>query len=187
MRVQFFLLVALLLFARGCDFYSTSLWFCDSPTDETNPLVWVLGFGWTGLVFVNVVLVLGVIYTFYYYSFRHRPVPLHSTVNNWQDYMSMVYFNEKGKAHKILYSMPVNRRTLLGHMGYVLIRVLILASFLATVHNLCQFYQVTWYAIFRGVVGQPRVVIYALIVWSIYFFSRKIWIKEFRKTRGNEH
>ena len=38
MKVKFILLTFLLLFARGCDFYSTSLWFFqkDGIKDERN-------------------------------------------------------------------------------------------------------------------------------------------------------
>ncbi|MBK8747870.1 MAG: hypothetical protein IPM04_08350 [Saprospiraceae bacterium] len=45
MKIKFFLLTFLVLFSRGCDFYSTSLWFFDNPTGETNPLYRYFGVG----------------------------------------------------------------------------------------------------------------------------------------------
>jgi hypothetical protein len=48
MKLKFFLLTFLLLFSRGCDFYSTSLWFFDNPTGEQNPLYQFLA--WAGPV-----------------------------------------------------------------------------------------------------------------------------------------
>ena len=73
MKLKFFLLTFLLLFARGCDFYSTSLWFFqpDGPSGETNPLVRIFGFGFTGLVVTNIIIVGLMIYAFYYYSFKY--------------------------------------------------------------------------------------------------------------------
>lgn len=59
MRLKFFFLTAILLFARGCDFYSTSLWFLDNPKGETNPLFRFFGLGWTGLYVLTRVTIVG--------------------------------------------------------------------------------------------------------------------------------
>jgi len=64
-------LTFLLLFSRGCDFYSTSLWFFENPAGETNPLASILGFGWTGLVVTNIIIVGLIIFCFYYYTFKY--------------------------------------------------------------------------------------------------------------------
>ncbi len=57
MKLKFFILTFFLLFARGCDFYSTRLWFFDDPTGEQNPLYRFFGTGWTGLIIVNLIIV----------------------------------------------------------------------------------------------------------------------------------
>ncbi|MBK9643389.1 MAG: hypothetical protein IPO72_19450 [Saprospiraceae bacterium] len=95
MKLKFFLLTFLLVFARGCDFYSTSLWFFDNPTGEQNPLYKFFGIGWTGLIAVNVIVVGLIIYAFYFYSFKYKSTRQTSS-NNLPDFVSELYFNEKG-------------------------------------------------------------------------------------------
>jgi len=187
MKIKFFLLTFFVLFARGCDFYSTSLWFFqpNGPKGETNPLTSILGFGWTGLVISNVILVGLIIYAFYYYSFKYKPKRLSSVPAKLTDFVSELYFNEKGKFYNILFRMPNNKKVLLAHSGYVLIRVLIIGSFLATIHNLCQFYDVHVYNTYREIVKRPLFVIYALIFFSTLYFMLKAWNKEYEFTKNN--
>lgn len=185
MKSKFFLLTFLLLFARGCDFYSTRLWFFDNPTGEQNPLYKFFGVGWTGLIIVNVIIVGLIIYAFYYYSFKYRTTKIKSSSNTLTDFVSELYFNEKGRFLEIFYKTPKNKKTLLAHSGYVLIRVLIFVSFLATIHNLCQFYNISFYNSFRDLVGRPLYVIYGLMIISIFYFSYRLLDKEYRQTINN--
>ena len=92
MKLKFFVLTFLLLFARGCDFYSTSLWFFDNPTDEQNILYKYFGVGWTGLIISNVIIVGIIVYAFYYYTFKYSPTKFKSTSNNLPDFVSELYF-----------------------------------------------------------------------------------------------
>lgn len=183
MKFKFLSMTFLLLFARGCDFYSTRLWFFDDPSGETNPLARYLGFGWNGLILVNILVCVGIILCFYYYSFRYTRGKTAGKPENLRDYISERYFNQKGKFHQVFYKNPKNRDTMLGHLGYVLMRVAIFGSFLATIHNLCQFYQVPAYDTFREIVGRPLYVIYGLILASVAFFSWRLWNREFQLAR----
>ena len=180
MKIKFYLLTFLLLFARGCDFYSTSLWFFDNPSGEQNPLYKFFGVGWTGLIIANLIIVGLIIYAFYYYSFKYNATKIRSTSNNLTDYVSEIYFNEKGRFLEIFYKTPKNKKTLLAHSGYVLVRVLIFVSFLATIHNLGQFYNISLYNSFRDLVGRPLYVIYGLMIISIFYFSFRLWHKEYK-------
>lgn len=180
MKTKFFLLTFLLLFARGCDFYSTSLWFFDNPSGETNPLARILGFGWTGLLVSNGIIIGLIIFAFYFYSFRYKPSYSFSVPSKFTDFISLLYFNEKGRFFDVFYKVPKNKKILLAHAGYVLVRVVIFGSFLATFHNLCQFYNVSFYHSFRELVGRPLFAIYALLLLSLVFFSYCLWNKEFR-------
>ena len=101
MKLKFIVLTFLLLFARGCDFYSTSLWFFDNPTGETNPLTSILGFGWYGLLASNAIIIGLIIYAFYYYSFRYKIKKTNTTSTKLTDYVSELYFNEKGKYERL--------------------------------------------------------------------------------------
>ena len=88
MKSRFLLLTVLLLFARGCDFYSTSLWFFDDPTGEQNPLYRVFGIGWTGLIIVNVIVVGLIVYAFHYYTFTYSKKRIMSSADNLADFIS---------------------------------------------------------------------------------------------------
>ena len=98
------------------------------------------------------------------------------------DFVSELYFNEKGRFIELLYKTPKNKSTLLAHIGYVLVRVVIISSFLATFHNICQFYNLSFYNTFREIVGRPLYVIYGIIFTSFIFFSYRVWTKEYRLT-----
>jgi len=175
-------LTFLLLFSRGCDFYSTSLWFFENPTGETNPLYGFFGVGWTGLIIANIIVVGLITYAFYYYSFKYSTIKIKSSSNNRTDFVSELYFNEKGHFLETFYKTPKNKMTMLAHSGYVLVRVVIFVSFLATIHNLCQFYNISFYNSFRDLVGRPLYVIYGLMIISFFYFSYRLWNKEYRQT-----
>lgn len=179
--LKFFVLTALMLFSRGCDFYSTSLWFFqpNGMAGEMNPLTRFFGVGWNGLIFTNVLLVCLIVWAFYHYTFRYKPVPLSVRPDNFRDYVSQAYFYEKGKFHQVFYRTPKNRRVMFAHLGYVLIRVVIVGSFLATIHNLCQFYEVGVYDTFREVVKRPLYVISGIIIFSVFYFYYKVLHKEY--------
>lgn len=185
MKTKFFLLTFLLLFARGCDFYSTSLWFFDNPTGEQNPLYKFFGVGWTGLIISNMVVSGLIIYAFYYYSFKYAPKILNTKPSKLTDYVSEIYFNEKGRFLEVFYKTPKNKKTLLAHSGYDLIRVLIIASFMATIHNLCQFYDVSIYNSFREIVIRPLYVIYGLMIFLMFFFALRLWKKEYELSKSS--
>lgn len=179
MKAKFVLLTILLLFARGCDFYSTSLWFFDNPSHETNPLTQVFGFGWTGLILSNLIIVGLIIYGFYFYSFKYTRPKMSNRPDGLLDFVSELYFGEKGRIHQMFYKIPKNKKIFIGHTGFVLIRVMIIASFLATIHNLCQFYDVAIYDTFREIVRRPMFVIYGLIISSYIYFTYSIWKSEY--------
>lgn len=181
MKLKFIILTVILLFARGCDFYSTSLWFFDNPTGETNPLYRFFGVGWTGLIIANIIIVGLIIYAFYFYSFNYKTTRQTSSTK-LTDFVSELYFNEKGRFFDVFYKTPKNKLTLLAHSGYVLTRVVIVGSFLATFHNVCQFYDLTFYNTFREIVGRPLYVIYGLILLSFIYFLFRLWSKEYQMT-----
>lgn len=183
MKIKFLLLTFLLLFARGCDFYSTGLWFFDNPTGEQNLLYRFFGVGWAGLIITNAILVGLIIYWFYYYSFKYSIGNVSTKPTKLTNYISERYFGESGRFYQIFYKTPKNKNTFLGHIGYVMIRITIFGSFLATIHNLCQFYNIPIYNSFREVVGRPLFVIYGLILASLLFFLFRIWNMEFKTAK----
>lgn len=179
-KTKFFLLTFILLFARGCDFYSTSLWYFDKPEGEMNPISSIFGLGWTSMIIANIIVIGLIIYAFYYYSFSYTLTQVKTNPGGLTDFVSELYFNEKGRFLDVFYKIPPNKKTLLAHFGYVFIRVVIILSFLATFHNLCQFYSVKFYNSFREFMGRPLFVIYGLMLLSIFYFTYRLWNKEYK-------
>lgn len=181
MKLKFLTMITLLLFARGCDFYSTRLWFFQpgGMEGEMNPLTRLFGVGWNGLIISNLIIISLIIGAYFYYVFRYRP-PRHTTEPlKFLDFVSELYYKQKGKAYQIFYKAPTDKRILIAHLGYVMIRAMIVGSFLATFHNLCQYYQVGFYDTYRDIVGRPLYVIYGLIVFSVLFFLYRVLRKEY--------
>lgn len=177
--IKFISLSFLLLFARGCDIYSTSLWYFDNPSHETNPFSSVLGLGWNGLIMSNLLIVGLIIYAFYYYTYNYSIQLPRVEFKKLTEFVSLYYFNEKGKFYQVFYRMPKNKRILIAHTGYVLIRVGIIGSFLAAFHNLSLFYNLSIYDDYSRFVGWPEYVVYGLVISCIILFTIKIWKNEF--------
>jgi len=104
-KLRFFALVTLLLFARGCDFYSTSLWFFqpNGMKGETNPLTKYFGVDWNGLIITNFTVFGIIVAAYYYQSFWYKPRQLPMAFNNFKEFVSVLYFGEKGKLHKFFH------------------------------------------------------------------------------------
>jgi hypothetical protein len=186
LRMNFIFITLLLLLTRCTDFYSTSLWFFQEGgiKDETNPLTVLFGVGWEGLIVTNLIIVGLITGAFYYYTFVYKLKLPTIKPKNILEYISICYYDRPDKFYWIFYKMPIDKKTALGHMGYSLIRVLIVGSALATIHNLCQYYRVEIYSSFRELVGRPLFIIYGLIALSWVISVWTIAIKEFRQLKN---
>jgi hypothetical protein len=186
MKVKFLFLTFLLLFARGCDFYSTSLWFFqeNGMAGEQNPLTKFFGVGWNGLLLTNGILVAAIIFSLYYYFFKYKsPRDLAYKPANVKDFASVLYFGEPSKLYQLLYKSPKDKKIAIAHLGYIMTITVIVGSFLATFHNICQFYGFAFYDQYRDIVGRPLYVIYALIGLTAFLAARHVWALEFNKYR----
>ncbi|MEM7372227.1 MAG: hypothetical protein AAF587_26650 [Bacteroidota bacterium] len=186
MKLNFILLTVFLLFARGCDFYSTSLWFFqeNGMQDEMNPLSRFLGIGWNGLIIVNILLVGGITALHYFASFRYKAkTSFQPKPDSIWEYASQLYFGVPDRFLSVFFRLPKHKEVFLAHMGFVMVRVLIIASFLATIHNCGQYFQWGVYQGFRETVGRPLYVIFAVIGISAFFFHMRFLSKEFQTYR----
>lgn len=184
MKLKFFMLIFLSLFSRSCDFYSNSLWYFqeNGAQGEINPLAQIFGMGWNGLIITNILLVSMIIALHYYSTFRYKAHKVFiKEPANYQEYGSSLYFNLPDKFMQVFVKMPIRSGVLFTHSGYILIRVLIVGSFLATFHNLSQFYDFSFYDSFREIVKRPLFVIYSLIIFTSLLLRLLILIKEFKK------
>lgn len=186
MKKNFWYLVIILILSRVFDFYTTSLWFFQpgGMEGEMNPLTRFFGVGWTGLILVNTLLIGAIIWCYYYHVFKYQPVKLENPPDDFKTFVSRLYFGNDNSYYKIFYSTPKNNKLGFSHFGYMVIRVVIFASILASIHNLCQFYNVEAYNVFRSIVKRPLYVIYGLIVLSLFYFQHKILQKEYLNRRN---
>jgi hypothetical protein len=186
MKLKFLAITFLLLFARGCDFYSTQLWFFEpgGMAGETNPLTRYLGVGWTGLIIVNVIVVSLILISYYYYLVHYRSPVMNPRPAKFLDFASQLYFKEDGKLYKLFYTLPLDKKMMAAHYGYMLTWIVIIGSFMATIHNLCQFYQVPIYDSYREIVGRPLYVIYGLLALTYLWFQYRVLKIEYNKMKG---
>ncbi len=174
----------LLLFARGCDFYSTSLWIFQEGglEHETNPLTQIFGVGWNGLVLVNVIVLALISYCFYIYTFKYKVTGNLSLIPETAiQYVSILYYGRKNKIWKLLYTVPKNRFAAIAHTGYIATWGIIFASILVTIHNLLQFYDNPYYDIYLDSVKYPRLIFYTLIYCQLIYVAVNLYRKEFRE------
>jgi hypothetical protein len=174
-KADFIIFTFLLLFTRGLDFYSTSLWFFNPQgmDDETNPLTYFLGLGWNGLVVVNILLILWILHSYYYYCFIYEPKKFIFPPNDFKSYVSLLYFGSDNMFYKIFYSLPKNKSASRAHFGYMVIRVVIIGGLLASMHNFFQYYDFFFYEKYRGIVKRPLYVFYIIMLLSIFYFHYK--------------
>ena len=148
---------------------------------QTNPLTRFFGVGWYGLIATNALIIAGIIAAYAFYVFKYRSEKTAQTPDNVWQYISLLYFGKPGQLHKILYKMPVNRRALIAHTGFALLWTVIVGSILATVHNLCQYYEVSFYDNFREVVKRPLFVIYGLLAITLSLSTYLVWQDDYSR------
>ncbi len=190
MKVKFILLTLLLLFSRGCDFYSTSLWFFqkDGIKNESNPLTRFFSVGWNGLIIANIIVVGLIIVMLYWFYFRYkRPIKFLQEPKNYKEFASLQFFCEPNKFYQSYYKKPKHLKVAIAYFGFVFTVSVIVASFLATFHNISQFYNFEFYNKYREIVKRPLFVIYALYVLTIIFTYHGLLISEYKKykTQGD--
>ena len=134
------------------------------------------------MIIVNIIIVGLVIYAVHYFYFRYkRPANLTKEPKNYRELASLQYYNSTDKFYQIFYKTPKNKKALLAHTGFVLTIVIIIASFLATIHNLSQYYGLNFYNQFRNIVGRPLFVIYGLILLTFILTYRQLLVSEYKK------
>ncbi|NOT36634.1 MAG: hypothetical protein HOP11_04595 [Saprospiraceae bacterium] len=190
--LKYFLILFLLIFARGCDFYSTSLWIFQEGglEDETNPLTQFFGVGWNGLVLVNIIVTIIIGYCFYIYMFKYKVIGnLKFIPESAIQYASILYYEKKNQLWKLLYKIPNNKLAAVAHTGYVATWGIIIASIIVTIHNLLQFYENQYYDIYLEFVKYPRPIFYIIIFSPMILLSLNLYNKEFQeyKLRKNRH
>ena len=100
------------------------------------------------------------------------------------DFASQLYFKEDGKLYKLFYTIPVDKKMVAAHLGYIMVWFAIVGSFIATFHNLCQYYNASFYNTYRDIVGRPLYVIYGVFVLTYFWFQYRVLKIEYNKMKG---
>ena len=179
MKIKFVVLTLLLLTARGCDWYTTVLATKDLA-DEVNPLVTVLGMGWWGLAIINALLVAGIIGLAYFQIHAYRKKSLSERPAHVFQYISACYYNRMDRFYWVFYKSPKDKKPFMGHLGFSLIRTMIVISFMAAIHNYCSWHQIEAYATFKSWIGSPVKFILTTGVLMAFGFSLFIAHREFK-------
>ncbi|MFM2395076.1 MAG: hypothetical protein RLZZ546_3059 [Bacteroidota bacterium] len=183
-KLKYLSVIFLLLFARGCDFYSTSLWIFEENglAQETNPLARFFGVGWNGLVIVNIIATGIIAYCYYTYVFKYKINPnLNPKPNNFKEYISLLYFGHKNQFSKLLYKFPKNKVASTSHFGYIAIWGVIFGSFYAAMHNLLQFYNNETYDVILNFIHFRALFGYCMLFGPLIYLSIRLYKREYRE------
>ena len=166
-------LTLLFLLSRAADAAATYVVTPDLR-HETNPIVSVLGAGWTGLLAAQVVLSALVIGLAYWDLFRSRPP--HPTQHGlgFPEFAQAYYFGRKSTLVDFLWRPPVGWRLNLKLAGYSAPRVLIVLGFYVAASSLASVRSQGWRAVLRATSPWIYLVPAVLLVaWSVHGFLRR--------------
>lgn len=176
MKPRFILLTILLLLSRGADIASTYFATPDLA-GEMNPIQAIFNGGWTGVLLVNLLIVILALYAAYFQMHRYQPKPTSIRFSSIWSYISWCYYDNPNLFSKVLYKIPTDRKTSWAHFGYALPRALILGGLLAAFHNVALGTGLGVYQEVVAAVKRPSLFIYGLIIASflyfLYHFARK--------------
>jgi hypothetical protein len=170
---RFIFLASLLILTRFADAQTTNLHTSDLK-NEANPLASFLGLGWTGLIIIQVIGLIFLIYSLWVHSFRQVEIPSFDRNISTTKFISLFHFQDTKSFEKIFYKLPTNRNSLLSAIGFImtfsLITISILVSISTTFLILSEKYR-TFYSEYR----------IPLILYSFCFFIILFWSKHFYK------
>ncbi|MFZ9695569.1 MAG: hypothetical protein ACO3AY_06840 [Chitinophagaceae bacterium] len=129
---KFTITTSWILFSRSYDAYCTYQ-LTPNLSKEANPLVSVLGMGWTPLLFVISLLTLYTIYAYYKASFK--PISLLSTEKGYSfsNIIAYTYLGVKEEWPAVFYKIPSSLRRFNQYVGNVFTPCLVFAGIISTV------------------------------------------------------
>ena len=175
---RFIFLASLLILTRIADAQTTYLHTSDLK-NEANPLVSFLGLGWTGLIIIQIIGLIFLIYSLWVYSFRQVEIPSFDRNISTTKFISLFHFRETKSFDKLFYKLPTNRNSLLSAIGFImtysLITISILVSTSTTILILSEKYRI-FYSEFR-----IPIILYSICFLIILFWSRHFYKNEMTK------
>ncbi|MCB0734603.1 MAG: hypothetical protein H6608_12355 [Flavobacteriales bacterium] len=108
----------------------TTYWYIPDLKGETNPLVSILGLGWSGALIIQLLVLAGLIYCSYAYHFKTVQVPSFETSIRLTEFISLYHFKAKNKFFQLFYKLPSNPHSLMSSVGGIVPNGLIAFSLL---------------------------------------------------------
>ncbi|MEI2696706.1 MAG: hypothetical protein V9E90_16675 [Saprospiraceae bacterium] len=128
---KFILTTVWILFTRSYDAYCTNQLTPDL-SKENNPLVSMLGMGWTALLITLVILTIYAIYAYFISVFHPKellPVEKGYTFSN---VIAFTYLGQKEDWPAVFYELPKDFNRFNQYMGHVLTKCLVYAGFVSS-------------------------------------------------------
>lgn len=176
---KFILFSTLLVLTRYADAQTTYLYTPDLAK-EGNPLVSVLGFGWTGSIIVQMLGVSFAIYALWVYSFRTVTVQSIDSTISLKQFISLFHFNDINSFSKLFYKLPTNKNSLLYSMGYIFTYTLIVFSVIVATSTtfliISKSYR-EFYSAYKIPVLLYTMALLITIYFSIRFYRREMMMR----------
>lgn len=169
---RFSLITLWIVASRGYDAISTYQYTPDLE-QEANPLVSILGMGWTPLLSIIGVLMIGTIYAYYQHSFHPIDLKPQEPDYSFEEFSTFLYFGRKESWLSMFYKAPASLKRFTHYMGYFFTRCLSYAGIVSTIMWLLLNYSEAYRAV------HSTTLIYLLLVIGgssiIYYGNRKLY------------
>lgn len=143
-KVKFTITTAWILFTRSYDAYCTNQLTPDL-SNESNPLVSILGMTWTPLLITIGLLTIYSIYAYYISVFKPKNLFPAEKGYNFSEFIAYTYLGRKDNWTVIFYKFPKDFNRFNHWMGKSLAQCLVFAGFVSTIMwlliNYTEFYK----------------------------------------------
>lgn len=173
---KFLLLTILLIVGRVYDGYTTYLYTPDL-SNEANPLVSLLGFGWTSIVITQFILVSLLICCLYYYLYNYNPPFPNKKKLKLKEFISNLNYNYDHSFFKIFYKLPDNRNVFFAKIGYAASMTMIFAGYIVGTSTTLLLISDTYRQFYKN--GAPF-LLYGILFGLITYFMYNFYLKQYR-------
>ena len=171
---EFWVIVGLLVATRMLDNYTTYLVY-PYLRNEASPFVKLHGFGWTGLLVGQAVLLGFVIWACSRDVFGGDEVYPRLPRLTFADFVSYYHTSQPGRWLDVFWRLPHKREILWRGIGYAVSRTWIAISVLVSISNVCQHFNESYRSFYRVVFPYvfPLGVSGLLLLICLWAFHRK--------------
>lgn len=129
--LKFLLTTVWIIITRAYDAFSTFQYTPDL-SQEANPLVSILGFGWTPLLGLITLLLIGIIYAYYQSLFHPFDFLPNEKGLAFGSFSIFLYLGKTGHWSSVLYQLPKSGKRFMHYMGCLLTPSLVFAGVVST-------------------------------------------------------